>query len=900
MHFHTLDSHQLALSCLSHTDGSSAAHFPSHSHLTGEVDARDPRANSLMAPSFPDAWKTAIEAEKELLQCFSQERRTFDEFEHFLSEFRISSQNAILLDFSASREVDVESRLWDAHLKVNNRFRKQLLRFREEHGKKKPVERRKLERHYLDFIKSSQRFYRGYIQHLSSRFGGIVELERVARKFNFEILSGQPPAKPSNNLRRLILQSCHATLIRLGDLSRYRESELVSKDRNWGPAIGYYDLASVINPASGASQNQLAIIALADGNHLRATYHLYRALSAQEPHPTAKGNLEIELRKIMSAWAKRELIRPEDAGIPGRALTPWFLYLHAKCYKGTDFPEHDELESEVLSQLAVEIRERSLEGTLQKFCLINIAAEDFAKVRSVDESVVDARVFFQRINVKTFFTLLQILLVELERTASFEDPNSKDALPIPDKVSVVARRILPALRHYSSWLLTNSQSLVEQKEEKDSALSIQIKEFWKIYAGTLSLLASSFDVVSLPEVDYLLEEDEESLGFAPLDQDATSRRYGRGGDQSKPRMHDIGIERSHPNMEMLYRIREFVIDGLDLVVRGKIPVALVDSEDKKTFIYQEEDLPSQFYSSPHGRQHELSAASIEREDIPQAVQNPYSAAEAQSLFGGSQSASASMSANMHQIVEGVERLVDSDTYETPPNDQFAFMNTGEISTPTHVSPNVNAYPFCDENSPPLTTPIAPPPGLGPPVMNAADSLRAPSAQSYTSRPAIPSLPSIWTPLRDTAPPRTPPGLGPQPGQQTPLHHLPSGNVMTSERSPSQDQLANELMLRQHLMAQTQFSNSLDVGSMPTPWASSTMSHARPTGSGWEHGRATFGAFELPTQATPSSLGHPSWANDAFIASSLAGATPYNSGIGGRKPGTQLGAIGQTPPCGQGG
>jgi hypothetical protein len=198
------------------------------------------------------------------------------------------------------------------------------------------VERRKLERHYLDFIKSSQRFYRGYIQHLSSRFGGIVELERVARKFNFESkadimlcagvvginqrlfidLSGQSLIKPSNDLRKRILQSCHATLIRLGDLSRYRESELVSKDRNWGPAIGYYDLASVINPASGASQNQLAIIALADGNHLRATYHLYRALSAQEPHPTAKGNLEIELRKIMSAWAKRELIRPEDAGIP--------------------------------------------------------------------------------------------------------------------------------------------------------------------------------------------------------------------------------------------------------------------------------------------------------------------------------------------------------------------------------------------------------------------------------------------------------------------------------------------------------------------------------------------------------------------------------------------------------
>jgi hypothetical protein len=48
------------------------------------------------------------------------------------------------------------------------------------------VERRKLEKHYLEFIKSSQRFYRGYIQQLASHFGGISELEKVARKFNFD------------------------------------------------------------------------------------------------------------------------------------------------------------------------------------------------------------------------------------------------------------------------------------------------------------------------------------------------------------------------------------------------------------------------------------------------------------------------------------------------------------------------------------------------------------------------------------------------------------------------------------------------------------------------------------------------------------------------------------------
>lgn len=84
----------------------------------------------------------------------------------------------------------------------------------------------------------------------------------------------------------------------------------------------------------------------------------------------------------MNAWVKRELIRPEDAGIPGRSLAPWFVYLHAQCYRGIDFPEHDELESEVLNQLAVDLKERSLEGTLQKFCLINIAAEEFSRTHT--------------------------------------------------------------------------------------------------------------------------------------------------------------------------------------------------------------------------------------------------------------------------------------------------------------------------------------------------------------------------------------------------------------------------------------------------------------------------------------------------------------------------------------
>ena len=82
------------------------------------------------------------------------------------------------------------------------------------------------------------------------------------------------------------------------------------------------------------------------------------------------------------------------------------------------------------------------------------------------------------------------------------------------------------------------------------------------------------------------------------------------------------------------------------------------------------------------------------------------------MFGGSQSASASMSANMNRIVEGVERLVESDTYENAPDvpGQFEpFMpDTGDMPTPSgHVRPSPHAFPFNEQGVQSLGTPIAP-------------------------------------------------------------------------------------------------------------------------------------------------------------------------------------------------
>jgi hypothetical protein len=321
------------------------------------------------------------------------------------------------------------------------------------------------------------------------------------------------------------------------------------KNRKWDRAISYYRLACLIKPDSGIAHNQLAVIALADGNHLHATYRLYRALSARETHPTAGGNLVIESKKILSAWEKGGLA---SASGENSRLVSRFVYLHARCYKGLEFPDHDDIENDILQQLTVDIEDHSLSANLlQTLCLTNIAADAHAQAKydqlsEAEQQNFNAPLYFRRLNVKTFFRILELLLSELECST--------------ENVSIVAQRTLPSLRHYSSWLITNSELLIS--ETADSGLKLHIDQFWNCYAGALTLMTSTFDVLNLPDINYLLEEDEDTLGFAPLENDATARRYRSNDGNVKPRRPE---SRLSANAEMLFRIRDFVVDGVFLV-----------------------------------------------------------------------------------------------------------------------------------------------------------------------------------------------------------------------------------------------------------------------------------------------------------------------------------------------
>ncbi|CAI6336548.1 unnamed protein product [Periconia digitata] len=515
-----------------------------------------------------------------------------------LNEYRAACESAIFADFESASSHQIEQQLWNAHLQVNTALRKHLRTARKH--KERVVELRKLHKTYLQFIKTSQRFYRLFILNLDAQFDGIPELRRVALRWKDDASRPSSRRSIAAHLKTHVLQSCHNTLIQLGDLSRYRETELGDdKDRNWGPAIGYYGLAADIYPDSGHSHNQLAVIAREDGNHFRSVYHIYRSLSSKIPYPQAKQNLEVEFKRIVHAWDKGELInnqRSPDGNAVSRALIAWFVRLHSKCYKGEEFKEHDELEGEVLSHLAIELKEHSLDSILQKIILINLAAEYFAsfqmKGQNAPPNILKTYFYFLRLNVKTFFTLLQVIQPELERLSEGYDVTKHgDREPqLSDKITVVARRVLPGLRLYSTWFARFWPVL--QANLADTLTKVEVQELWRSYAETLTLLASSFPVDQLPEDSYLLDEDVETIGFEPLICDETLKVWYSNGEL-KPKGADL--ERNHPNIEMLMRVRDLLVDGLILTQNPEAPLDL----DGPRFIYREADLPPVASPSNH-------------------------------------------------------------------------------------------------------------------------------------------------------------------------------------------------------------------------------------------------------------------------------------------------------------
>ena len=199
------------------------------------------------------------------------------------------------------------------------------------------------------------------------------------------------------------------------------------------------------------------------------------------------------------------------------------------------------------------------------------------------------------------FVLLRTLQPELEDPITGEDlPNSTDETQPNgprDKITVITRRLLPAIRQYSIWLVSETDILVATHP---ASVSVYIKELWKMYADVLTGLINLFPVGELPCLDYLLEEDQTTVGFKPLrspKQNSNCDLYIDSEGKMKPRHTDQGIERSHPNIEMQARVRDILLCGLALAMRDDCPVALDRALSR--FAYVEEGVQHVSPITPH-------------------------------------------------------------------------------------------------------------------------------------------------------------------------------------------------------------------------------------------------------------------------------------------------------------
>jgi hypothetical protein len=197
--------------------------------------------------------------------------------------------------------------------------------------------------------------------------------------------------------------------------------------------------------------------------------------------------------------------------------------------------------------------------------------------------------------------LLQLLQPELagpRDDADAPDVTGRENRNNTESITAVTRRILPALRQYSTWLVYRAEIISAQ--EGHTPLNVHIKEMWSMYCSTMSLLVVAFPPENLEDIDYLLEEDMATVGLKPFRESELCSLYTNGDGQLKPRSTDPNIERSHPNLEMRARLKDLLGDAVVLAHNtnkdGKkiAPIHLVDLK----FHFIEEGLPMSPLNGP--------------------------------------------------------------------------------------------------------------------------------------------------------------------------------------------------------------------------------------------------------------------------------------------------------------
>jgi len=184
-----------------------------------------PSARSMARASWNDVQKTRAGLHAQVTDVRKDRggatyTAMFEAIEQKLSQLRLACMQVIFHDFEYAADKKAEHTLWQAHTSVNTEYRRVVSRLG---GQSQVVQKRKVERMYKDFLKTSQSFYCGYVQRLASRFS-IPELSQAAQGLRVRPVDAPSSCEGSlaDPMRTRVTDSCQRSLVHLGDLARYR------------------------------------------------------------------------------------------------------------------------------------------------------------------------------------------------------------------------------------------------------------------------------------------------------------------------------------------------------------------------------------------------------------------------------------------------------------------------------------------------------------------------------------------------------------------------------------------------------------------------------------------------------------------------------------------------------
>lgn len=543
--------------------------------------------------------------------------------------FRLACVQTIFLDFEYAVTENTEDALWGLHISINAEHRRILSRLKHSSH---PVERRKAEKMYNNFLRIAQKFYKGYIQRLSACYD-VQELRRVAQGIDVEQMDAADAISPvPGSLSRLVLDSCHSTLLHLGDLARYR-IQARHKNSGFETALTYYGLARHLMPNSGFAFHQMGIVNLDQANHLDVVYHFYRAWAVEAPHPNAKSNLESEFKSLRLPHAVKARNNPSA---PVDFFSTWFVKLHAFFYNGEAFSQQKELEEEVMHRLEMACRNASSGDTLLKMALVNMSAYEVASKALAGESAPSiqdsscaeaetetetktqsATRFWQftlRFNALFVLTFCRAMHSDLEETVSTRADSSSDTKAV--EISSTIGSLLPTLRIYCVWLAARREELLQPFNAFGATVPTMMHHIVKVF----TLLCAVTYQDNLAPCPYLLAEDLEVRGNRPLTGDDIPQKCRVSCDENgnaKPYLYDPqnGLDSTKEN---LARVLDVLRCAYFLAEDCSTPVSCQVVENRLVFEYQPDATPDTPEDSAKAVASSVGQTSVEQVEKPAA------------------------------------------------------------------------------------------------------------------------------------------------------------------------------------------------------------------------------------------------------------------------------------------